>query len=78
MESNDTITFYARDGKKQYHCIIHCSSKTFSTDLENRTSRGILRGGFSCYELKDFNELKNVVRCLRYKNFTEIDYFEDK
>ncbi|MCI9434758.1 MAG: hypothetical protein HFI86_05770 [Bacilli bacterium] len=78
MKSNDTIIFYARYDGKQYHCVIHCSSKTFSTDLENRTSRSILRGGFSSYELKDFNELKDVVRCLRYKDFTEIDYFEDK
>lgn len=79
-ELNDTITFYARSeySGKQYHCVIHCSRKTFSTDLENRTTRSILRGGFSSYELKDFYELKDVVRCLRHKGFTEIDYFEDK
>ena len=78
MKLNDDITFYVRYCNCQYHCVIHCSNKTFSTDLENKTSKTITRGGFSCYELKNIEELKNLVRCLRHKGFTEIDYFEDK
>ena len=76
------LTFYVRSYKEQCHCTIDCSNKTFSTDLEailyHTTNRRKLKAGFSCYELKNIDELKNLVRCLRMRGFKEEDYFKEE
>lgn len=82
LKAEDTMTFYVREFKEQCHCVICCSNKTFSTDLDailyHTTSRRKLRGGFSCFELKSIDELKNLVRFLRVKGFIEEDYFKEE
>lgn len=75
---NNTLIFYVNDDKNKYHCIIHCDAQSFSTDIACMDDRRkIIYYGFSCYQLANIEELKELVRSLRIKGFKELDYFTD-
>lgn len=74
----NSLIFYVNDNKNKYHCIIHCNNQSFSTDIECMDDRRkIIYYGFSCYQLANIEELRELVRGLRIKGFKEIDYFTD-
>lgn len=82
IKKEENITFYVNEPNERYHCVIYYSNKTFSTDLYDilyhKTSKRKYRGGYSCYEMKNIQELKNLVRYLKEKGFKEIEYFKEE
>lgn len=71
----DEVTFYSYrynggGNNKQIFITINCKNKTFKTN-KNDTKFIHCKYGFSNYELKDYSELQNLERCLRYKGFKE-------
>lgn len=71
----DEVTFYAYrynggGTKKQIYITINCKNKSFRTN-ENESGYSTLKYGFSNYELKDYSELQELERCLRYQGFKE-------
>lgn len=70
----DRITLYSYryrgQDRKQIYITIDCKNKTFETNI-NQVKGSSCRYGFSCYELKDYSELENLLRCLKRKSFRE-------
>lgn len=71
----DKITFYSymykgTGKKKQIYITIHCKNKTFKTN-ENERGYTTSKYGFSNFELKDYLELQELKRCLKYQGFKE-------
>ena len=71
----DKITLYAyryRGGpdKEQIYITIDCKNKEFETNIYQNESSSC-KYGFSSYELKDYSELEDLLRCLEYKGFNQ-------
>lgn len=71
----DEVTFYSYrycggGNKKQIFITINCKNKTFKTN-KNETKFNHSKYGFSNYELKEYSELEDLERCLKYQGFKE-------
>lgn len=68
----DEVTFYSYryngGTKKQIYITINCKNKSFRT---NESGYSTLKYGFSVFELKDYSELQELERCLKYEGFKE-------
>ena len=71
----DEVTFYSYrynggGTKKQIYITINCKNKSFRTN-ENESGYSTSKYGFSNFELKDYSELQELERCLKYEGFKE-------
>lgn len=75
----DEITFYSFrhygcKQKKQIFITINCKNKTYKTNDKDKTKFERATYGFSAYELKDYNELQDLLRCLNIKGFKKEEF----
>ena len=71
----DEVTFYSYryngyGTKKQIYITINCKNKSFITNA-NESKYNTSKYGFSNFELKDYSELQELERCLKYGGFKE-------
>ena len=71
----DEVTFYSYrynggGTKKQLYITINCKNKSFRTN-KNESKYSTSKYGFSNFELKDYSELQELERYLKYKGFKE-------
>lgn len=71
----DEVTFYSYrynggGTKKQIYITINCKNKSFRTN-KNESKYSTSKYGFSNFELKDYSELQELERYLKYKGFKE-------